>query len=538
LVAHLYRIRKHAWAGYLVAVIASVLAIAGHYVLTLAGGSNTPFLSFLLALVISTMAGGIGPGLLSVAVTAAFAFNLLAPLSPHGLPAHPHAVTATMVLLVGVIIVVLADYGMRAATKLDEASKELRLANERLEARVAERTAELVQAGEQLRQAQKMEAIGKLTGGIAHDFNNLLTGMSGSLDMLESYIAQGRYNELPRYVTTAKETTNRAATLTHRLLAFARRQPLTPRSTNINTLVAGMADLIARTISSSIELSVQPALALHATLVDPNQLEHALLNLCINGSDAMQAGGRLTIATHNVTLHAEAAAALDLPQGDYVTLSVADTGTGMPPEVLAHVFDPFFTTKPAGQGTGLGLSMVYGLTRQSGGNVAISSTPGRGTLVILYLPRHSGPVEPFASAPPPPGITGNGETILVVDDETSVRVLVTEVLQGAGYNILQAANGAAALELLHVRNDVVLLITDLGLPDISGHDLAATARSFSPGLKLLFLTGYAASTPPPNAPDAPMLTKPFALADVPPLVHRLLALQDIAPILGESASAL
>ena len=247
----------------------------------------------------------------------------------------------------------------------------------------------LDKAEDALRQAQKMEAVGQLTGGLAHDFNNLLTGISGSLELLQIRISQGRYKEVERYISTAQGASNRAAALTHRLLAFSRRQTLNPKATDVNRLIAGMRDLIKNTLGPEIELRVTAASDLWTTRVDPNQLDNALLNLCINARDAMPDGGKLKIETANRAVHSAEAFSFEMRPGDYVCLSVADTGTGMSDEVIQRAFDPFYTTKPLGQGTGLGLSMIYGFARQSGGQVRISSTLGRGTTVSLFLPRHS-----------------------------------------------------------------------------------------------------------------------------------------------------
>jgi signal transduction histidine kinase len=540
--ALILRIRERPWLGYGVALLACLAGLALRFALA-SVISPAPFLTFIPAIVIAALAGGLAPGLFAVVLSAGLANHFFMPAISLS-QSWPGARGILLAyVFVSSIIAMLTDIAMTTGIRLDRASTALRIANETLEARIATRTAALVQAEEQLRQAQKMEAIGLLTGGIAHDFNNLLTGISGSLDVLQISCAQGATGDFPRHIATAKDATSRAATLIHRLLAFARRQPLAPSLTDINALATGMADLIARAISPAIELSLQPAPALPPMLVDPNQLEHALLNLCINASDAMPQGGRLTIATGCEALGTEAAA-LDLPPGDYVTLSVSDTGTGMPPEVLTRAFDPFFTTKPVGQGTGLGLSMIYGFTRQSGGNAIISSTPGQGTRVKLYLPCHASPLAPatsLAATPPRPSPGGTGKAILVVDDEIYVCELIAELLRDEGYTILQAATGAAALELLRTMPGIALLITDIGLPDIGGQDLAAAGRAFLPSLKLLFITGYVETTAlggTPLPPGAYMLTKPFPLMELPPLVQALLAAPDATPILGEIPSAL
>ncbi len=278
----------------------------------------------------------------------------------------------------------------RAAIERRRAELQLRTVNDELEHRVAERTTELMTAEEALRQSQKMEAVGQLTGGLAHDFNNLLTGISGSLDMLQKRVAQGRLSELDRYVVAAQGASKRAAALTHRLLAFSRRQTLDPKPTDVNRLVHGMADLIRRTVGPAIAVETIDMVGLWTALVDPSQLENALLNLSINARDAMPEGGRITIETANRWIDDRTGRERDLPPGQYLSLCVSDTGTGMAPDVVARAFDPFFTTKPLGMGTGLGLSMIYGFAKQSGGQVRIYCEVDQGTMVCIYLPRHHG----------------------------------------------------------------------------------------------------------------------------------------------------
>jgi PAS domain S-box-containing protein len=370
---------------------------------------------------------------------------------------------------------------------------------------------------EALRQSQKMEAVGQLTGGLAHDFNNLLTGITGSLELLQMRVAQGRMGDLDRYFAAAQGAARRAAALTHRLLAFSRRQTLDPKATDVNRLIAGMEDLIRRTAGPAVAIEVVGAMGLWTTMVDPNQLENALLNLCINARDAMPDGGRLTIETGNRWMDDRGALDRELPAGQYISLCVSDTGTGMTPEVMRRAFDPFFTTKPIGLGTGLGLSMIYGFVRQSGGQARIYSEPGRGTMVCLYLPRHRGdaPVAdpPIAMAVPPRA--EDGQTVLVVDDEPTVRMLVSEVLRDHGYTPVEAGDGPAALRMLESAIRVDLLITDVGLPGgINGRQLADAARILRPALKVLFITGYAENAVVRNGYlDAGMhvLTKPFTM---------------------------
>ena len=386
-------------------------------------------------------------------------------------------------------------------------------ANEKLRAEAAERE----RVEETLRQSQKMEAVGQLTGGLAHDFNNLLTGITGSLEMLQNRLAQGRLIDLDRYITAAQGAAKRAAALTHRLLAFSRRQTLAPKPTDVNRLITGMEEMIRRTAGPEIATEVVTAGGLWNTLIDPNQLENALLNLCINARDAMPKGGRLTIETGNKWLDAHAAPDRDLPPGQYVALCVSDTGTGMPPEVIRRAFDPFFTTKPIGMGTGLGLSMVYGFVRQSGGQARIYSEPGQGTMVCLYLPRQFGGTETVKEAADLMGAprTGQGETVLVVDDEPTVRMLVSDVLEDLGYIAIEVADGAAGLRVLQSDARIDLLVTDVGLPgDMNGRQVADAGRALRPGLKVLFITGYAENAVLSHGhldPGMHVVTKPFAI---------------------------
>jgi len=400
-----------------------------------------------------------------------------------------------------------------------EIAEALRDLNATLEERVQQRTRDLVQTQDALRQAQKMEAVGQLTGGIAHDFNNLLMGVTGSLQLLARRLQQGTVEGSERYIEAAQASARRAASLTQRLLAFSRRQTLDPKATDVNRLIGGIEELIRRSIGPTIELEVVGAGGLWATRVDRSQLENSLLNLCINARDAMTPdGGRLTIETANKWLDQHAARERDLPPGQYVSLCVSDTGTGMPPDVIERAFDPFFTTKPLGQGTGLGLSMVYGFVRQSGGQVRIYSELRRGTTVCLYLPRHGGDAgtedERNTDAPS----AGHGETVLVIDDEPTVRMLVMDTLEESGYRVLAAEDGPRGLALLRSPERVDLVITDVGLPGgMNGRQVADAARLLRPGLKVLFITGYAENAVVGNGhlePNMAIMTKPFNVADL------------------------
>ncbi len=387
----------------------------------------------------------------------------------------------------------------------------------------------LADAEEALRQSQKMEAVGQLTGGLAHDFNNLLAGISGSLELMQARVAQGRIGDLERYLGAAQSAAKRAAALTHRLLAFSRRQTLDPKPTDLNRLVAGMQELIGRTTGPEVAVEPVAGVGLWTTLVDPGQLESALLNLCINARDAMPGGGRITIETANRWLDERAARERDMASGQYVSLCVSDNGTGMAPDVAARAFDPFFTTKPIGMGTGLGLSMVYGFARQSGGQVRIYSELGQGTMLCLYLPRHAGeadaPEEAAELSDAPRA--GHGETVLVVDDEPTVRMLVAEVLEDLGYVAIEAADGAAGLRVLQSDARVDLLVTDVGLPGgMNGRQVADAARVARPGLKVLFITGYAENAVLSHGhlePGMHVMTKPFAMEALASRIKELIA---------------
>ncbi len=344
-------------------------------------------------------------------------------------------------------------------------------------------------------------------------------------------ISQGRLNEVDKYMMTAQGAVKRAAALTHRLLAFSRRQTLDPRPTDVNTLMTGMTELIQRTVGPSIVLETRAAPGLWPTLVDASQLENALLNLCINARDAMPDGGRITIETANRTLDCETARTLDMPEGEYLCLCVTDTGTGMTADVIAKAFDPFFTTKPLGQGTGLGLSMIYGFAKQSGGQVRVHSQVGRGTEMCIYLPRYHGEPVPNQDHKDnaPAALPKAGETILVVDDEPTVRALLTDVLGDLGYTLIEAADSVVGLKMLRSDIHIDLLITDVGLPGgMNGRQLADAGREIRQNLKTLFITGYAENAvigAGQLGPDMQVLTKPFAVDTLVARVSDLLAMK-------------
>jgi len=395
--------------------------------------------------------------------------------------------------------------------------RDLQSLNADLEQRVRDRTQELIEAQEALRQAQKMEAVGQLTGGIAHDFNNLLQGITGSLEIVQRRVAQGRIDELDRFITGATTAANRAASLTHRLLAFSRRQPLDPRPVQANALIASLEDLLRRTTGEQIAFETVLAEGLWTTLCDPNQLENSLLNLVINARDAMPDGGVLTIETRNALLDDHfAASQRDVRPGHYVCICVSDTGTGMSADTIAKAFEPFFTTKPIGQGTGLGLSMIYGFARQSEGYARIYSEVGHGTTIKLYLPRHYGEAEQGEALP---GLTQDhatnaGEIVLVVEDDAVVRALIVEVLGELGYQAVEAHDGPAGLDCLRTMERIDLLVTDIGLPGLNGRQVADAGRMMRPGLRVLFMTGYAENAALASGflePGMSMITKPFAM---------------------------
>jgi PAS domain S-box-containing protein len=379
------------------------------------------------------------------------------------------------------------------------------------------REQELVDSQDQLRQAQKMEAVGQLTGGIAHDFNNLLQGISGSLELLKLRVAQGRIGDLDRFIEGAVTSANRAAALTHRLLAFSRRQPLDPKSVEANPLVLSMEELFHRTMGENISVELTLEKDLWPTLCDPNQLENALLNLAINARDAMPDGGHLTIQTMNTEIRETVEGENEVHGSrQYVCITVTDTGTGMHADVIERAFDPFFTTKTIGQGTGLGLSMIYGFAQQSEGFAKISSELGEGTTVTLCLPRYLGGPAQHANVEISLNqrTSGHGEVVLVIDDEPVVRGLIVEVLHELGYRAMEAADGVTGLAMLKCTDRIDLLVTDIGLPGLDGRQVADFARCERPDLKILFMTGYAekaASAQGFMDAGMSMMTKPFAL---------------------------
>ncbi|PMU86969.1 MULTISPECIES: ATP-binding protein [unclassified Pseudomonas] len=435
-----------------------------------------------------------------------------------------------------------------ASLKAQQSTEQrLRHLNENLEERVAQRTLALAEANQRLqnemvereraedalRHAQKMEAVGQLTGGIAHDFNNMLTGIIGSLDLMQRYIAAGRSDDIGRFADAAVASAHRAAALTHRLLAFSRRQSLDRRPLDPNQLVASLEDLFQRTKGAHITLKVQLGHDIWPVNSDASQLENALLNLVINARDAMPDGGELLIETANSYLDGtDISTPEPVKAGDYVMLGVRDNGTGMAPKILAKAFDPFFTTKPIGQGTGLGLSMIYGFAQQSGGHVTLHSEPGQGTCVRLYLPRLHGtslasslPASLSEAAP----VALAGEAVVVVEDDPAVRMLVVNVLDELGYTAHQAADARTALPLLESDLRVDLLVTDVGLPGMNGRQLAEIARQHRPGLRILFMTGYAEKAAERQGfleDGMDMVAKPFSIDVLATKIRSMISVDD------------
>ncbi|MHA3738791.1 response regulator [Pseudomonas sp. Eth.TT006] len=397
---------------------------------------------------------------------------------------------------------------------LSDSERRLQATMETLEQQVEERTAQLRHNEEALRQSQKMEAVGQLTGGIAHDFNNMLTGIIGSLELLRRRLARGRLDDLDSLIDLGVTSANRAAGLTHRLLAFSRRQSLDSKAVQMNTLVLSMGELLQRSLNESIQLDMQLHDDLWVAEADPNQLESALLNLVINARDAMPEGGKLQVATSNQVLDEAFTEAYDnLQPGEYVMLSVTDNGCGMPQSVINRAFDPFFTTKPIGQGTGLGLSMIYGFSKQSGGHVSIDSEIDQGTTVKLYLPRFRGESQPETTHSAQQSHDAlEGETVLIVEDDAAVRALVSAVLSELGYAFVEAGDADEAVPILKSQQRIDLLISDVGLPGMNGRQLAEIGRQHRPELKVLFITGYAEHAAVRSGfldSGMQMITKPF-----------------------------
>lgn len=423
---------------------------------------------------------------------------------------------------------------LEARRAAELATVEVQELNQTLETRIREAVEERLKVEEALRQAQKMEAIGQLTGGVAHDFNNLLTVILGGLETVTRQLSRDpspspeALRKIDRAVAMARHGAERAATLTARLLAFARRQPLDPRPVDVSRLITGLADMLQRTLGETIGFETVSGAGLWLTHVDAGELENALVNLAVNARDAMPDGGTLTIETSNAFLDDTYVNGIAEPvaAGQYVVLAVTDSGSGMDAATVSKVFEPFFTTKAVGKGTGLGLSQVYGFVRQSGGHIRIYSEPGLGTTVKIYLPRLLGGVLETAATSAVSLADGGSETILLVEDHDDLRTYSSGVLRELGYQVLEAPNGRVALDLLQSHHDVALLFTDVVLPGgLNGRELAEEARRRRPGLKVLFTTGYSRNAIVHNGrldADVSLIGKPFTFHELALRVRRRL----------------
>ena len=402
---------------------------------------------------------------------------------------------------------------------LQESEMKLSDLNKNLETIVEERTEALQKTEEQLRQSQKMEAVGQLTGGIAHDFNNILTSIMGNLELLQIKLQNKKYDDLERFVINAQASGQRAAMLTQRLLAFSRRQTLAPKPISLMKLINDILDMLKRTMGPSIQLNIFCTAQEDIVLIDGPQLENALLNLCINSRDAMPDGGVISIYIHDIEIAPDMAKVFDILSGEYLQIKLVDTGCGIPSSIVEKVFDPFFTTKPIGQGTGLGLSMVYGFSRQSKGHVTLGSEIDVGTTICIYLPKYKGAavMEAIVKSSSMETQSHKGN-ILLVDDEASIRYLLVEVLESAGYTVTTAEDGVCALKILESDILLDLLITDVGLPNgLNGKQVADAGRVLRKDLKVLFITGYAEQCiMEDNVLDdtTELLVKPFGLHEV------------------------
>lgn len=523
-------LRDRKWIGYAAALIGPMLGIGIR--LALSGSfDGYPYISFFPPILLAAIVGGRIPGLVASALSFFFAdyyliepfgFSLPWPNGWIGLIAFT-VVAATMILII--------DFGIQTGARLKKTMGEVRGLNEKLEERVAERTRELTLmtaqlrneiamkevAEAQLRQAQKMQALGQLTSGIAHDFNNMLSIVMGNLGLMRRRMTAAGGADGVGLIDNAIDGATRAATLTHQLLAFSRQQPLAPAVTDVNGLVSHLGELFRRTLGRNIKLECVLAGGLWRSKVDPGQLENAILNLVVNGRDAMADGGKLTIETQNAFLDdAYAASHAEVTPGQYVLIAVTDTGTGMPADIVNQAFEPFFTTKGAGQGTGLGLSQVYGFVKQSGGHVKIYSEVGQGTTVKVYFPRHTTEAAAVSAGTRTDNTAPKGtftEVILVVDDDDAVRDIHTMMLGDLGYTVRSAASGAEALALLETQGAVDLLFTDVVMPEMDGRRLAERAVKLIPNLKVLYTTGYTPNAVVHNGVidhGVDLLPKPFS----------------------------
>ncbi len=516
-------IRTRAWLAYPLAVLLPVLALLARLQLG-ALFDRSPFLLSMVAVSLGTFLGGLGPGVVAAIVSGLLAaYYLIPPVDSLAMVWPDGWIGMGIFALVAAVVILLINGVLHAYEIRRQSEARLLGLNAELEARFAERTAQLeAEAAERreaeatIRQMQKMESIGQLTGGIAHDFNNMLAIVTGSLDMARRRLTGGEDPKIRLSIDHAVEGARRAAVLTQRLLAFSRLQPLEPQALDVNRLVGGMTELIRRTIGETIAVENVQGGGLWTCFADPAQLENALINLAVNARDAMPQGGRLTIETANAHLdELYAAANAEVAPGQYVMLGITDTGTGMAAEVIERAFEPFYTTKGPGQGTGLGLSQVFGYVKQSGGHMKIYSEPGRGTTVKLYLPRHGGPAAAEERPAVGPLLQGRPElVVLVVEDEEQVRVMTVEALRDLGYTVVDAADGNGALALLAALDRLDLLFTDVVMPGMNGRELADKVCAARPGTPVLFTTGYTRNAVVHNGvldPGVAFLAKPFTI---------------------------
>ena len=529
-------VRARPWAGYLLAVTLVLLALWVRFLLAdvLAG---YPFLSFTGVIVLVAVFGGTRPAILATVLSAALSkYYLIPPIGSFWL-AWPSGWIAMLFFALLASAIIGLTHGMyRAFAARADSEAALRALTTDLERRVTERTAdlkaEILERGEaqaQLRQMQKMESIGQLTGGIAHDFNNMLAIVIGSLDIARRRLADGNIPRVEACIDNAAEGARRAATLTARLLAFSRQQPLEPQALDANKLVSGMSEMLRRAIGDHIRVETVLSGGLWHSFADAAQLENAIVNLAVNARDAMPDGGRLTIETGNADLDDRYARAhAEVSPGQYVLISITDTGTGMSDEVKERAFDPFYTTKGVGKGTGLGLSQVFGYVKQSGGHVKIYSEVDQGTTIKLYLPRHiGGTIRESAAGEPTDTLptADAGQIILVVEDEAQVRHMTVDALRELGYTVVQASDANQALEQIAVQPRIDLLFTDIMMPDMNGRQLADRAREVRPGLPVLFTTGYTRNAVVHNGmldAGVAFLSKPFTIAQLAMKVHAVL----------------
>jgi len=498
-------LRDNGIAGYGFALAIVALAMLARFLLAGQQG-GFPYLTFIPAILLASFICGWRAGALAAFVGGVVHWYFQAPESAAGAVGFtpPNILGFSMYAFAVIVILTLIGVMHLAFRDFTQSEKQRKALNAELETRVRERTEALEAANQrlrdeaasraaveaQLRQMQKMEAVGQLTGGIAHDFNNMLAIVVGSLDIARRHLRSDN-EKAERFISNALEGAQRGAQLTSRL-AFSRQQPLDPRPIDTNQLVREMSELLQRTLGENIRLTAVLADGLWKTFADPLQLESAVINLCANSRDAMPDGGSLTLETSNVHLdEAYSRINVDARPGEYVAFAVSDTGSGMSAEVLTRAFDPFYTTKTTGKGTGLGLSQVYGFVKQSGGHVKIESAPARGTTVRFYLPRYSGTDQSMTAAPrDAQPSSGNREAILVVEDEDRVRHMTVEALSHLGYLVVSAAGPAEALDLLEGGTALHLLFTDVVMPAMNGRVLADRVRALRPGIKVLYTSAY------------------------------------------------